>query len=81
MVKQIVETAAKRFAETIDNTGQSPEEVLRPVILAVLETHVKPMLAEAFCEGAAHGSVPPDECTCQDYATRLLASLTEGERA
>jgi len=57
-------------------------EPTRAALRAVLETHVKPMLAEAFKEGGVHAfgalhKLRNDFKDADDYASHVIASLTQ----
>ena len=60
----------RKLPASLEKQSEVAEEVAR----AVLETHVKPMLAEAYAE--AMGTVARVGADT-DYAARIIAQLTE----
>lgn len=70
-----IEEMVKTFNETAGKLGNVNSPPIRECLLAVFETHVKGMLAEAFAAGdrkiPGYGERP------EGYAERIIAQLKE----
>jgi len=73
-IEKMVGTYNERFGELA--TGKASRPSLK-AMRAVLETHVKPMIQAARCERNGEHDIHPDECDCEVYAARIIASLTQ----
>lgn len=73
-MKEIEKTYRDAYAAQCMRPCETPGEPTLAGLRAVLETHVKPMLAEAYASGRA---IKTTDAPSMDYAARIIASLTQ----